>query len=204
MGDIVNSFRKKVLNLRELHTRQATNVLTDESVPHTYCWSPSLVVKPRDWGKHIDVSGFFFLNLGAAYTDPPQDLLEFLGINKNGERNNHKLPPPIYIGFGSITGHDSRRILGIVIDALKQTGYRALLSGLATDADQLPSNIFRIGNVPHDWLFQYGKYNLSLSLDLLLILYLLYSICCLSSWRSRYNSSWSSCWKTNDYCTIFW
>ena len=72
---------------------------------------------------------------------------------------NHKLPPPIYIGFGSITGHDSRRILGIVIDALIQTGYRALLSGLASDTDQLPPNIFRIGNVPHDWLFQYGKYN---------------------------------------------
>jgi hypothetical protein len=159
MRDIINNFRKKILGLRELHTRQATNVLLDEYVPHTYCWSPSLVAKPNDWGTHIDVSGFFFLNLGTAFTDPPKDLLEFLGINQNNDNKNRILPPPIYIGFGSITGHDSRRIFGIVVDALNQTGYRALLSGLATNTDHLPPNIFKIGNVPHDWLFQYGKYN---------------------------------------------
>ncbi|CAF0746962.1 unnamed protein product [Adineta steineri] len=155
MRDITNNFRKKTLGLRELHTRQATNILTDECVPHTYCWSPSLVAKPSDWGAHIDVSGFFFLNLGTAYTNPPKDLLEFLCINNDGSYTNSKLPPPIYVGFGSITGHDSRRILKVVVDAVNLTGYRVLLSGLATDADQLPSNIFRIGNVPHDWLFQY-------------------------------------------------
>jgi hypothetical protein len=158
LRDIVNNFRQKTLGLRELHTRQATNVLIDERVPHTYCWSPSLVAKPNDWGTHIDVSGFFFLNLGTAFTNPPRELLEFLGINGNGQHENRALSPPIYIGFGSITGHDSRRILGVVIDALGQTGYRALLSGLAADTDHLPSNIFKIGNVPHDWLFQYGKF----------------------------------------------
>ncbi|CAF2847104.1 unnamed protein product [Rotaria sp. Silwood2] len=153
--DVVNNFRKKTLGLRELNTGQAINVLIDECVPHTYCWSPSLVAKPKDWGPHIDVSGFFFLNLGTAYTNPPKDLLEFLGINNDRHQIDHKLSPPIYIGFGSITGHDSRRILKIVIDALDRTGYRAVLSGLASDTDHLPSNIFKIGNVPHDWLFQY-------------------------------------------------
>ncbi|CAF1105142.1 unnamed protein product [Rotaria sordida] len=155
MRDIVNDFRKKILGLGELHTRQAINALIDECVPHSYCWSPSLVAKPNDWGTHIDVSGFFFLNLGTTYNNPPKDLLEFLGINNNGDYIDRKLLSPIYIGFGSITGHDSRRILQIVIDALNKTGYRALLSGLATDTDQLSSNIFKIGNVPHDWLFQY-------------------------------------------------
>lgn len=156
MGDIINTFREKTLGLRELNTGQAINILIDERVPHTYCWSPALVPKPNDWGSHIDVSGFFFLNLGTTYTDPPNDLLEFLGINSDGSRKNRKLGLPIYIGFGSITGHDSRRIFQVVCDALRETGYRALLSGLATDDDQLPSNIFKIGNVPHDWLFQYG------------------------------------------------
>ena len=129
--------------------------MIDEKVPHTYCWSPSLVPKPHDWGTHIDVSGFFFLDLGTAYTNPPEDLVNFLGLNDDND-NKEKLPPPIYIGFGSIAGHDSRRILGVVIDAINETGYRAVLSGLATDTDQLPSNIFKIGNVPHDWLFQHG------------------------------------------------
>ncbi len=175
MRDIVNNFRKKMLGLRELHTRQATNVLLDEHVPHTYCWSPFLVAKPNDWETHIDVSGFFFLNLGTAFTNPPQDLLAFLGINEDGEYQDRTLSPPIYIGFGSITGYDSRRLLGIFIDALKQTGYRALLSGLAADTDHLPSNIFKIGNVPHDWLFRYGTYSILISV--LYLLFLVSAVC---------------------------
>ncbi|CAF0916207.1 unnamed protein product [Adineta ricciae] len=146
MGDIINNFRKKTLGLSILNTSQAVYALDDERVPHTYCWSPSLVEKPKDWGEHIDVSGFFFLDLGTAYTNPPQDLLDFL---HSGEQK------PIYIGFGSIAGHDSLRILKVVVDALLQSGYRAVLSGLATETDQLPPNIFKIGNVPHDWLFQH-------------------------------------------------
>jgi len=163
MRDIVNNFRKKTLGLFTLNTSQAIHALIDERVPHTYCWSPSLVSKPHDWDKHIDISGFFFLDLGTAYTNPPQDLLNFLHINDNN-RHESKLPAPIYIGFGSIAGHDSRRILSIVIDALKQTQYRAVLSGLASDTDHLPSNIFKIGNVPHDWLFQHGEYDSTLTM----------------------------------------
>ena len=79
--------------------------------------------------------------------EPSEDLLHFL----------HAGDPPIYIGFGSITGHDSSRLLKIVLDALKVTGYRALLSGLANENDRLPENVFRIGNCPHDWLFQHGN-----------------------------------------------
>jgi UDP:flavonoid glycosyltransferase YjiC (YdhE family) len=156
MHKIVNNFRKKILGLSSLSTYQATNLMIDERVPHTYCWSTALASKPSDWEQHINVSGFFFLDLGTAYTDPPQDLLHFLGIN-NDHHDSQKFPPPIYIGFGSITGHDSRHLLEVVIDALGQTGYRALLSGLATDTDHLPDQIFKIGNVPHDWLFQHGE-----------------------------------------------
>jgi len=158
MHTIVNNFRKKILGLPTIHARQATNILIDERVPHTYCWSTALAPKPSDWGSHINVSGFFFLDLGTAYTNPPQDLLDFLGIS-NDHHDTQNFPPPIYIGFGSITGHDSRRLFEIVVDAIGKTGYRALLSGLATDNDLLPDNIFKIGNVPHDWLFQYGEYD---------------------------------------------
>ena len=146
MGDLINEFRKDVLGLSTLHTRQAVRLMIDERVPYTYCWSPSLVPKPKDWDSHIDISGFFFLDLATNYK-PPDDLSEFL----------HAGDPPIYIGFGSITGHNPGRILKTILKALTATGYRALLSGLATDADPLPSNVFRIGNCPHDWLFQHGE-----------------------------------------------
>ena len=146
MRDLINNFREQTLGLSTLHTRKAVRIMVDEHVPHTYCWSPSLVRKPADWPNYIDVSGFFFLDLATNYT-PSEDLVEFL---KAGD-------PPIYIGFGSITGHDPRKILKIVLEALTATGYRALLSGLAKEDDVLPENVFRIGNCPHDWLFQHGK-----------------------------------------------
>ncbi|CAF0801884.1 unnamed protein product [Adineta ricciae] len=144
MRNIINEFREDTLGLPLLHTRQAVGIMMDEHVPHTYCWSPSLVPKPSDWPTHIDVSGFFFLNLATNYK-PPDDLLRFL----------KKDPPPIYIGFGSITGHDSARILHVVLDALEQTGYRALLSGFDVDKNKLSDNILKIDNCPHDWLFQH-------------------------------------------------
>lgn len=155
MRDIVNNFRQS-LALLTLNTSQAVCALSDERVPHTYCWSPSLVSKPHDWKEHIDVSGFFFLDLGTAFTNPPQDLIDFLGLRAD-HATSKKSPAPIYIGFGSIAGHDSRRILAVVVEALKETGYRAVLSGLALETDQLPPNIMKIGNVPHDWLFQHGE-----------------------------------------------
>jgi UDP:flavonoid glycosyltransferase YjiC (YdhE family) len=156
MRDIVNDFRKETLGLPALHTRQATYMMIDECVPYTYCWSPSLVPKPDDWASHINVSGFFFLEHDAT-ANPKQsdDLLKFLGLNN--KHRDESLSPPIYIGFGSITGHDSSRILKVVLDALEETGYRALLSGLAKDGDKLPKNILKIDNVSHDWLFQYGE-----------------------------------------------
>ncbi|CAF4201993.1 unnamed protein product [Rotaria sp. Silwood2] len=143
LHSIINDFRKTI-GLSPLHTRQAVRLMLDEHVPHTYCWSPSLVPKPADWPSHIDISGFFFLDLATNYK-PPDNLVQFL---ESGDL-------PIYIGFGSITGHDSERILQAVLEALEATGYRALLSGFDIDVDKLPDNVLKIGNCPHDWLFKH-------------------------------------------------
>ena len=145
MHAIINNFRKKTLGLSTLTVGQATRLILDEPVPFTYCWSPSLVPKPRDWSTHIHISGFFFLDLATNY-QPPETLVEFLD---NGD-------PPIYIGFGSITGHDSDRLLKSILEALRKTNYRALLLGFKVNQEQLPENVFKIDNCPHDWLFQRG------------------------------------------------
>lgn len=149
MHRIINQFRKNTLGLLPLHTYQTTNLLDLHQVPHTYCWSTSIVPKPSDWPSHINVSGYFFLNLLNNYMDPPKDLIEFIQNNDNSSL--------IYIGFGSITGHDRVHLLQIVLEALEKTGYKALLSNLADPSDHLPPSVFKIGNVPHDWIFQYGK-----------------------------------------------
>lgn len=161
MRDLVNDFRKETLGLPALHTRQATYMMIDEHVPYTYCWSPTLVPKPNDWASHINVSGFFFLeNDATADSKRPDELIEFLGLNE--KNHDESFTPPIYIGFGSITGHDSDRILKIVLEALERTNYRALLCGLAKDEDKLPKNVLKIGSISHDWLFEHGTFDMKI------------------------------------------
>ncbi|CAF1110989.1 unnamed protein product [Didymodactylos carnosus] len=147
MKDLINNFRKKTLQLESLSTSKALHLMESEKVPHTYCWSPSLIGKPKDWGNHIDVSGFFFLDLATNFT-PPDDLVRFLNAGA----------PPIYIGFGSITGDDPVRLTNTVLEAVKLAGCRAIISkgwGGIGDGIELPENIYLIGNCPHDWLFQH-------------------------------------------------
>ena len=106
-----------------------------------------MIPKPKDWGNHISISGFYFLPLAQNYTPPP-DLAAFLDAG----------PPPIYIGFGSIVVDDANAMTKLIFDAVKSTGQRALVSkgwgGFGGDALSIPEGIFMLGNVPHDWLFQ--------------------------------------------------
>lgn len=110
--------------------------------------SPALIPKPNDWGKHIDISGFFFLNLASTYTPGPQ-LEAFLSSG----------PPPVYIGFGSIVAEDPNTMTRMIFKAIELSGVRALVSkgwgGLAADEIGLPDNVFMLGDVPHDWLFEH-------------------------------------------------
>ncbi|UJR11180.1 hypothetical protein I4U23_015361 [Adineta vaga] len=155
IGDLINKFRRTILHLPSLHMREVISMMTDEKVPYTYCWSPSLVPKPSDWPFYIDVSGYFFLDLAKNYTSPPTDLLVFLDLHSESKNDKRDKSPPIFIGFGSITGHDSHRLLNIILEALMQTGYRALLSGFDVDSMHLPETILKIDDIPYDWLFQH-------------------------------------------------
>ncbi|CAF2058578.1 unnamed protein product [Rotaria magnacalcarata] len=148
MHDIVNNFRNNILGLPALHTRQTTFIMVNEHVPFTYCWSPSLVPKPIDWPPYINVSGVLFLNHDAtADKKRPVDLIKLLGIDD--DHRNELLSSIIYIGFGSITGNDSDRLLHVVLEALKKTGYRALLYDLAEFVDKLPGKHFQISGICH-------------------------------------------------------
>lgn len=114
----------------------------------TYCWSPALIPKPKDWGQHVSISGFFFLSLASSYTPEPE-LAAYLAAG----------PPPIYIGFGSIVVDDPNAMTKLIFDAVRLTGTRALVSkgwgGLGADSLDIPEGVFMLGNVPHDWLFNH-------------------------------------------------
>ncbi|PTB37786.1 uncharacterized protein TrAFT101_005335 [Trichoderma asperellum] len=147
LGDVINRFRESALDLAPLSLIWAPGLLNRLKISYTYCWSPALIPKPNDWGPHIDISGFYFLNLASSYTPEP-DLAAFLEAG----------PPPVYIGFGSIVVDDPNAMTRLIFDAIHLAGVRALVSkgwgGLGADAVGLPEGVFMLGNVPHDWLFE--------------------------------------------------
>ncbi|KAJ9612570.1 hypothetical protein H2200_004167 [Cladophialophora chaetospira] len=148
LGDLTNKFRKETLGLHMLSQAAATDMLHRLRVPYTYCWSPALIPKPKDWGPHITIAGFYFLSLATNFQPEPA-LAEFLAAG----------PPPVYIGFGSIVVDDPNAMTKLIFDAVKKTGQRALVSkgwgGFGGDEMGKPDNVFMLGNVPHDWLFQH-------------------------------------------------
>ena len=147
LGDVINIFRQRTLGLEAMSLTWAPGVLARLQIPWTYCWSPALIPKPRDWSSHVSVSGFYFLSLAQNYTPPP-DLKAFLDAG----------PPPVYIGFGSIVLDDPNAMTKLIFDAVKKTGQRALVSkgwgGFGAEDFGIPENVFMLGNVPHDWLFK--------------------------------------------------
>lgn len=52
LGDVINDWRGE-LGLEELPFTEGPLLAETLQVPFTYCWSPSLVPKPKDWGQHI-------------------------------------------------------------------------------------------------------------------------------------------------------
>ncbi len=140
-----NDFRVKTLGLPPKSRFARTVVKTNgEPVPMLYAYSPHLVPRPADFPPEVHVTGFWFL---AQTTDwqPSPELCAFLEAGA----------PPVYVGFGSMSGNAGAERGRIVVEALQKAGQRGLLAsgwgGLETA--NLPNTIFQIDAVPHDWLF---------------------------------------------------
>ncbi|CAK7232930.1 hypothetical protein SCUCBS95973_008423 [Sporothrix curviconia] len=147
LGDLVNNFRVKTLDLEPISMIWAPGAVYRMHVPFTYLWSPGLVPKPNDWGPEIDIGGFVFLELASSFK-PPESLEKFLAESEE---------PPIYIGFGSIVVDDADKFTEMIFEAVRKSGVRALVSkgwgGFGGKGDNVPDNIYMLENTPHDWLF---------------------------------------------------
>ncbi|KAG9123607.1 hypothetical protein FRC07_014543 [Ceratobasidium sp. 392] len=153
LGDVINNFRTSTLGLKPLSLRSGPGITDRLRIPWTYCMSPVLVPKPDDWTNHIDVVGFYFLDLASNY-QPPDNLKQFLAEDE----------PPVYIGFGSIVIDEPQEMTQEIFKAIKATGTRAILSAgwgglFAPDSPNVPDGVLILdketGNVPHDWLFSH-------------------------------------------------
>jgi UDP:flavonoid glycosyltransferase YjiC (YdhE family) len=90
------------------------------------------------------MTGYWFLDRPQGW-QPPAALVDFLQAG----------PPPVVVGFGSITVRDPEETTVLVLSALRAARQRGLLLtgwGGLSQAD-LPDDVFKLEAVPHDWLF---------------------------------------------------
>jgi len=119
--------------------------LNGHTIPVLYAISPLVMPRPSTWGENIHMTGFWRDYRDIEF-EPSPELSAFL---EAGEK-------PIYVGFGSMTSGDMGETLGIVLEAVRQSGVRAILSkGWGGQAIPEDPNVFVADFVPHDWLFQH-------------------------------------------------
>lgn len=106
--------------------------------------SPSVVPRPVDVPSTYHVSGYWFLEQASDYS-PSDALAAFLDAG----------PPPVYIGFGSMSDQNGEDTAHTLLEALARTGVRGILArGWAGLSPQhVPDDVFLLDAAPHDWLF---------------------------------------------------
>jgi len=136
--------RQKVLGLPPAPFWGPYNADPLHQYPILYGFSPSVIPKPSDWDNNIHVTGFWFLDSASDWI-PSSDLMEFL---QGG-------PPPVYIGFGSMSNRNPEETADLCLQALAQTKQRGImLSGWGgLHKANLPNTVFMVDSVPHSWLF---------------------------------------------------
>ncbi|WP_036377665.1 glycosyltransferase [Micromonospora sp. ATCC 39149] len=106
-------------------------------------FSRHLVAPASDWPSGVHTTGFWLLPSEGRWS-PPDPLVRFLDSG----------PPPVFVGFGSLSGDDPRRMGEIVVAAVRNLGVRAVVSGGwdSIRIDVPPDDVFVLDQAPFDWL----------------------------------------------------
>lgn len=140
---VINHWRKNTLYLPPLPINGYFRQLGTHQIPIINGFSQHVVQRPDDWNEYIHMTGYWFPK--DSHWQPPDDLSTFIEAGS----------PPVFIGFGSMPLKDPQKTTAIVLEALKQSGQRAILhtgwGGLGNQA--LPDDVFKIDYAPYDWLF---------------------------------------------------
>ena len=137
----VNDFRRR-LGLTPFSAAHFLRRL--KSTPMLSAYSPSIIPHPADWPGSVHVTGYLFLDNQPDW-QPPPELEAFLDAGD----------PPVYIGFGSMSGRRPEPLAKLILQALAKSGQRGVLltgwGGFQTGA--VPENVFVLNSAPHSWLF---------------------------------------------------
>jgi UDP:flavonoid glycosyltransferase YjiC (YdhE family) len=139
-----NKARQEVLNLPPLSLHEPFGALARIRSPVVYGYSPTVVAPPKDWGDWLHVTGYWFLEQPVSW-QPPAALVDFLASG----------PPPVHVGFGSMSNQNAQEVAQLVVNALSQVEARGiLLSGWGGLSElQESDTIYSLDFAPHDWLF---------------------------------------------------
>jgi sterol 3beta-glucosyltransferase len=139
----VNEFRRRY-GLRPSKGADFYRTLT--SAPLLGAYSPAVIPRPRDWPGNVHLTGYWFEGAQSTW-QPPVELEAFLSWGQ----------PPVYVGFGSMTGRDPERFTRIVLEALAKSGRRGILAtgwgGMNVMKMKAPEDVFILNAAPHGWLF---------------------------------------------------
>jgi UDP:flavonoid glycosyltransferase YjiC (YdhE family) len=112
--------------------------------PILYGYSPAVIPPPTDWGADVHVTGYWFLDPAEDWTPDPA-LADFLAAG----------PPPVYVGFGSMSSRNPEATANLIVDALARAGQRGIIhagwGGL--QRTELPGSVLMINGAPFSWLF---------------------------------------------------
>lgn len=141
-GTLNNHFRRETLGLSPQTYRQNRARLRRALVVQGF--SAKVVPHPTDWPPNFHTAGYWVLEEDPAWQPPPA-LSAFLGAGE----------PPVYIGFGSMTGRDPDALTRLLIEAAGRANVRAILQmGWAElGGISLPETVYLLDRAPHTWLF---------------------------------------------------
>jgi UDP:flavonoid glycosyltransferase YjiC (YdhE family) len=140
-GPFVNSFRRR-FGLPAYTAASFYHILN--ATPLLGGYSPRVIPHPPDWPESVQITGYWFQDTHMGWK-PSVQLEAFLDAGD----------PPIYVGFGSMSGRHPERLASIVLEALAKSGQRGLLltgwGGLR--ALPLARRVFVLEAAPHRCLF---------------------------------------------------
>lgn len=134
---------RRDLGLPKASPRKLRRARTDAQWPVLYGYSPSVLPRPGDWRRGLEVVGYWW---PPAATDwvPPAVLTDFLAAG----------PAPVFVGFGSTTPTEQRavQLSSIVSEALHLAGVRGIVQSGWAGLEVTGDDVLTIGEAPHEWL----------------------------------------------------
>ena len=141
VAPVTNRYRAQV----GLRTHGASSFgRANHRAPAVMGFSRHVVPPAPDWAEDATLTGYWFMDEEPGWA-PGEELVAFL---KDG-------PPPVYIGFGSMSHRDPLGTVSLIAAAVERSGQRAIVVSGWSDlpAVKLPGAVCVVKGAPHHWLF---------------------------------------------------